>query len=165
MRHTTKGWTSARRTGTAIAALALAVGAAACNRSPAAQSAPGSDLARDLQAAGAGDTSSLALAPQARGTDVISAVEQSPEARRAPRPSSAAPRVVHRAQHHVTAPVIETHVTHTAAVAAPAPAPTTVDAPLPQSTQPRPQPAQEQRHGRYKTEAEVFRNAPFPILP
>jgi hypothetical protein len=164
MRQTMKGWTSARRTGAAIAALALAVGAAACNRGPAAQGTS-SDLARDLQAAGAGDTSSLAMAPQARGTDVISAVEQSPEARRALRPSAPAPRVVHRAQHHVTAPVIETHATRTAAVAAPAPAPTTVDAPLPQSTQARPQPAQEQRHGRYKTEAEVFRDAPFPILP
>lgn len=164
MRQTMKGRTSTRQIGTAIAALALAVGAAACNRGSASQSAP-SDLARDLQAAGAGDTSSLALAPQTRGTDVISAVEQSPEARRAPRMSAPAPRVVHRAQHHVTAPVIETHVTHTAPVSAPSPAPTAVDAPLPQSTQPRPQPAQEQRHGRYKTEAEVFRDAPFPILP
>lgn len=164
MRQTTKGQTSTRRIGAVIAALALTVGAAACNRGSAPETAS-SDLTRDLQAAGAGDTSALALAPQAHGTDVISSVEQSPEARRAPRPSSPALRVVHRAQHHVTAPVIETHATTTAAVAAPAPAPATVDAPLPQSAQPRPQPAQEQRHGRYKTEAEVFRDAPFPILP
>lgn len=152
------------------AAFGVMVLAAACGRS----STPptGSDLASDLAAAS--DTSSLTLAPVAGRTDVISSVEQAPEARRAPRPASSAPTIVHRVQHHTVAPVAAPVRTTQAPVAAATPSPV-AEAPQAQQTQqapavdapvsPRPQPVQQEHHGRWKTEAEVIRDAPFPITP
>lgn len=149
------------------AAFGVMVLAAACGRS----STPpaGSDLASDLAAAS--DTSSLTLAPVAGRTDVISSVEQAPEARRAPRAASSAPTIVHRVQHHTVAPVAAPVRPTPAPVAATTPSPVadapqtqqapSVDAPV----SPRPQPVQQQHHGRWKTEAEVIRDAPFPITP
>lgn len=141
-------------------ALAAVGGMAACNK----PAAPSSDLTRDLDAASSAP--SLTLAPTAGRRDVISAVEQSPEARRAPAPSRT--RSVPR-QSPVTPPA-------QVATQAPAPAPTTAVAsvPTPATTTPtvgqttqsrRPMPVQQAQQGRYKTEAEVFRNAPFPITP
>lgn len=154
------------RVGVALGAMAVM---AACSRSSATQ--PAGDLASDLAAA-SDTTSSLALAPTAGHTDVISAVEQAPEARRAPRAASTAPTIVHRVQHHTVAPVAAPVRTTPAPVAAATPAPVAqapqtqqapgVDAPV----SPRPQPVQQQQpHGRWRTEAEVIRNAPFPITP
>jgi hypothetical protein len=157
----TKQWTR-WKVGSAGLALSAALGGlVACGNSSSPQA--NGDLARDLAAVS--DTSSLALAPAASGTQVISAVEEAPQARRAPRAASQAPTVVHRVQHHVTAPVA-------APVQAPvAQAPVVAQAPQPdpapvQSPAPRPHPVQQQEHhGRYRTEAEVIRDAPFPIMP
>lgn len=142
---------------------------AACSRTSAPQ--PGSDLASDLAAA-SDTSSSLALAPTSGRTDVISAVEQAPEARRAPRAASAAPTIVHRVQHHTVAPVPAPVRSTPAPVAAATPAPVaeapqTQHAPAAEApVSPRPQPVQqEQHHGRWRTEAEVIRDAPFPITP
>lgn len=151
------------------AAALVAAGACGSSSAPAQQS----DLAKDLAAAGATDTSSLSLAPTTGRTDVISSVEQSPEARRAPRAASTAPTIVHRVQHHVTAPVAAPVRSTPAPAASPAPAPVAAaphTEPPPSTTEPvmrRPQPVpqEQQHHGRWKTEAEVIRDAPFPITP
>ena len=141
--------------------LATAAGLAACS-GPA---KPSSELSKDLDAASS--ASALTLAPTTGRRDVVSAVERSPDARRA-----AAPSRIQLAAHRVTpaapdpveaapAPAAIAPATTVAAVpAAVSPAPATVPAtmsrrPMQQQTQP----------GRYKTEAEVFRNAPFPITP
>lgn len=154
---------------TVAAALGVMATMAACSKPSA--SKPGTDLASDLAAAS--DTaSSLALAPVSGRTDVISAVEQAPEARRAPRASSPAPTIVHRVQHHTVAPVSAPVKTTPAPMAAAAPAPV-AEAPQTQPApaaaepvSPRPQPVQQQQHhGRWRTEAEVIRDAPFPITP
>jgi hypothetical protein len=142
--------------------LATAAGVAACS-GPA---KPSSDLAKDLDAASS--ASPLALAPTTGKRDVISAVERSPDARRAPAPAHAelvkyepplppppAPAPV------AAAPAVITPATAVAAApaaASPAPAPV----PITQSRRPM---QQQTQPGRYKTEAEVFRNAPFPIMP
>jgi hypothetical protein len=159
-----------RKVGIVLGAAALAA-AGACGGSAAPTQQ--SDLARDLAAAGATDTSSLSLAPTAGRTDVISSVEQSPEARRAPKLASRAPTIVHSVKHQVTAPTAAPVVSTPAPVAAPAPtpvAPAPKADPAPSTTEPvmqRPQPIpqEQQHHGRWKTEAEVIRDAPFPITP
>jgi len=159
-----------RKFSVAVGAAALvAVGACGSSSTPTQQS----DLAKDLAAAGATDTSSLSLAPMAGRTDVISSVEQSPEARRAPRTASRAPTIVHRVQHHVTAPVAAPVRSTPAPVAAPAPPPVATaphTEPSPSTTEPvmqrpQPMPQEQPHHGRWKTEAEVIRDAPFPITP
>lgn len=139
--------------------LATAAGLAACS-GPA---KPSSELSRDLDAASS--ASSLTLAPTSGRRDVISAVERSPDARRAPAPSRVqlvsqkmTPPVPDPVE-AIPAPAAITPAT-TVAAAAVTPAPATVPAtmsrrPTQQQTQP----------GRYKTEAEVFRSAPFPIMP
>jgi hypothetical protein len=129
---------------------------AACNKP-----AQASDLSRDLDAAAS--PSPLTLAPTSGRRDVISAVEQSPEARRAPKPSSPQPRPVARhtpERTPVVAPPPATPAPATSEVAT-TPEPQ-VSAPAPS---PRPVPVQQAPRGGYKTEAEVIRNAPFPILP
>jgi hypothetical protein len=99
---------------------------------------------------------------------VISAVEQSPNARRAPaparrqtiaRPARYTPPAPVAAQTPPPAPTAA--VATVATVPAPAPAPAT----QPAAQAPRPVPVQQAHQGRYKTEAEVFRDAPFPIMP
>lgn len=158
------------RTGAVLGVAALAA-LAACGSSSAPQQ--GSNLASDLAAAGAPDTSSLTLAPVSGRTDVISAVERAPQARRAPRAASSAPTIVHGVPHHVPAPVAAPVRAAPVPVAAATPA-AVAEAPQTQQsapatavpTAPRPHPVQqEQRHGRWRTEAEVIRDAPFPITP
>lgn len=142
--------------------LATAVGVAACG-GPA---KPSGDLAKDLDAASAASSaSSLTLAPTTGQRDVISAVERSPEARRAPAPARAE-LVTYRAplpaatSLSVTPAAITPAQTVAAVPAAVLPAP----APVPMTQSRRPM-QQQTQPGRYKTEAEVFRNAPFPITP
>ncbi len=134
-------------------------GIAACSK----PATPSSDLSRDLDAASSAST--LTLAPTSGRRDVISAVEQSPNARRAPAPS----RI--QLVRHVTA--VAPPPAQVATPAAPPP-PATVVAAVPAATMPatdqasqsrRPTPVQQAHQGRYKTEAEVFRDAPFPITP
>ncbi|MEO9046281.1 MAG: hypothetical protein ABI331_02530 [Gemmatimonadaceae bacterium] len=155
--HTT--WLS----GVAGLSLAVAGGMVACSK----PAGPSADLAQDLQAASSNSGSALTLAPNSSGRrDVISSVEQSPEARR----SVAASRV--QLVSRVTPPSpppaavpqpVTPPVAPTAAVATVPSAPTPA-AVLP-TTSKRPTQMQPAQTGRYKTEAEVFRNAPFPINP
>jgi len=148
-----------------IAGLSLAVagGMVACSK----PAGPSADLAQDLQAASSNSASALTLAPTSSGRrDVISSVEQSPEARRAasvarvqlvsretplPPPPAAVPQPV-------TPPVAPT----TSVAAVPS---AIVPVAAQPSTSKRPTQMQPAQTGRYKTEAEVFRNAPFPINP
>lgn len=157
MKHTT--WIS----GVAVLSLAVAGGMVACSK----PSGPSADLAQDLQAASSNSGSALTLAPTSSGRrDVISAVEQSPEARRTtaasrvqlvsrqaplPPPPAAVPQPV-------TPPVAPTTAVATV------PSAITPGAAQP-STSKRPTQMRPAQTGRYKTEAEVFRNAPFPINP
>jgi len=133
---------------------------AACN----APAKPSSDLSRDLDAASS-TSSSLTLAPTSGSRDVVSAVERAPDAHRAP-----APAQKQVAEHRAPPPAVvqpvavaPQPVTPPQAVAA---APTTVT-PTPATGEAtrRPTPVQQAPRGGYKTEAEVFRNAPFPIQP
>lgn len=143
-----------------MTALSLASAGAmfACSK----PASPSSDLSRDLEAASS--TPSLTLAPTSGSRDVVSAVEQSPNARKAPAPSRRQP--VPRAA-AVTPPPAQVATravappTATVATAAQEPAPVNDNA----AQSRRPMPVQQQHQGRYKTEAEVFRDAPFPITP
>lgn len=135
-------------------ALATTGGMVACNKP-----AQATDLSRDLDAAAS--PSPLTLAPTSGRRDVISTVEQAPEARRAPRPSAPQLRpVAHRAPER--AAVTPAPVPPTPVAAAPAPVPQPEQ---PARTTRRPTPVQQAPPGGYKTEGEVIRNAPFPILP
>lgn len=111
------------------------------------------DVQRDLQAASA---ASIELAPSGSGTSVVSAVEQGRSARSATR----APRT-----QRIAAPA-ETSPTPTIAEApdAVSEAAVTAGAPAPRPTPVQPAQAQ-RRNGRYKTTAEIIRDAPFPINP
>ena len=139
--------------------LVAVTGVAACN----APAKPSSDLTRDLDAASS-TSSSLTLAPTSGSRDVVSAVERAPDAQRAPAPAQKQV-AEHRAPPAVVEPVAAAPqpVTPPQAVAA---APTTVT-PTPATGEAtrRPTPVQQAPRGGYKTEAEVFRNAPFPIQP
>ena len=139
--------------------LAVAGGMVACNK----PATPSADLTRDLDAASSTSSSALTLAPTTGRRDVISAVEQSPDARKAQAPARAQ-LVVHRTP--VVPPpaaAVPQQVTPTTAVATvpAAAAPVTAQA----TPSKRPTPVQQTQPGRYKTEAEVIRNAPFPINP
>lgn len=111
------------------------------------------DVQRDLQAA---SSASIELAPAGSGTGVVSAVEQG----RSPRPATRAPRAP-----RIAAPA-ETSPTPTVAEAPEeaSEAAVTAGAPAPRPTPVRPAQAQ-RRNGRYKTTAEIIRDAPFPINP
>ena len=139
--------------------LVAVTGVAACN----APAKPSSDLTRDLDAASS-TSSSLTLAPTSGSRDVVSAVERAPDAQRAPAPAQKQV-AEHRAPPAVVQPVAAAPqpVTPPQAVAA---APITVT-PTPATGEAtrRPTPVQQAPRGGYKTEAEVFRNAPFPIQP
>ncbi len=140
-------------------AMATAGAMVACNK-PATASG---DLSRDLDAASSAPA--LTLAPTSGNRDVVSAVERVPDARRAPAPSrrqpvprvsQVAPPPAQVATRAVTPPPAST-VAATSEIQAPA------NDNAAQSR--RPMPVQQQHQGRYKTEAEVFRDAPFPITP
>lgn len=143
--------------------LAVAGGMVACSK----PAGPSADLAQDLQAASSNSASALTLAPTSSGRrDVISSVEQSPEARRA---ASAArvqlvSRVTPLAPPPAVAPQSVTQPVAPTAVVATVPSAIVPVAAQP-STSKRPAQMQPAQTGRYKTEAEVFRNAPFPINP
>ena len=150
--------------------LAAAGGLAACNR----PATPSAELSQELDAAASAP--SLALAPTSGSRDVISAVEQAPNARRAVAPSRTQPVMQRFASARQTAPVATQQAVPTPVASAQASAPTPVaviaQAPAAQasvvpeaSPSPRPVPMQQAHRGPYKTEAEVFRNAPFPITP
>ncbi len=155
-----------RLTGIGGLSLALAGGMMACSK----PASPSADLTRDLDAASS-NSPALTLAPSSGRRDIVSSVEQSPDARR----TQAASRV-----HLVTQPTsivpppaasIPQPVTPTATVAAvpSAVTPATAQSAAQSAAQPspskRPSQMQPAQTGRYKTEAEVFRNAPFPINP
>ena len=143
--------------------LVAITGVAACN----APAKPSSDLSRDLDAASS-TSSSLTLAPTSGSRDVVSAVERAPDAQRAPAPAQKQV-AEHRAPPRVVQPV----------AVAPQPAPQPVTPPQAVAATPtavtptpatgeatrRPIPVQQAPRGGYKTEAEVFRDAPFPIQP
>ena len=146
-------------------AMAAAVALVGCNKPGTASSDLNRDLSRDLDAASSAPA--LALAPTSGSRDVVSAVEQSPDARRAPAPSRRQPIPTPHVSRVAPPPA------QIAAVAVTPPAAATV-ATLPETRTPandnaaqsrRPTPVQQQHQGRYKTEAEVFRDAPFPITP
>lgn len=153
-----------RHLGLAVAVALL--GAAACSKSD----APDNSLSHDLELAGS--TNGLALAPSSGRTDVVSAVERSPEARPAVKPSSPERRAVyHRPQQAAMATVasvpepVPVPVPVPVAVT-PEPAPAAVTPTVDPTPSPRPTPTRQTApRGGYKSEAEVFRNAPFPILP
>jgi hypothetical protein len=140
-------------------AIAAAGGMAACSK----PAAPSGDLARDLDAAASAPA--LTLAPTSGRRDVISAVEQSPDARRAPAPARKQ-TIARPARYTPPARVAAPTPTPppTAAVAT-VPAPVTTPATEEAAQSRRPVPVQQAHQGRYKTEAEVFRDAPFPITP
>lgn len=143
-----------------IGALLAIMAVAACSRS----STSNDSLKRDLDLAG---STSLELAPQASGTQVVSSIEETPSA--LPAKSTARVRTPARK------PAVRTPVHQAAAVsrapeqtqqespAATQSAPTTAPQ-LPATPAPKPVPTP-QRRGGYKSEAEIFRNAPFPINP
>jgi hypothetical protein len=140
--------------------LAAVTGVAACN----APAKPSSDLSRDLDAASS-TSSSLTLAPTSGSRDVVSAVERAPDAQPAPAPAQkqvAQRRTPPPARLQPVAAAPQPATPTQAVVAAPpavTPAPAT-----PEATR-RPTPVQQAPRGGYKTEAEVFRDAPFPIQP
>ena len=140
-------------------ALVAVTGVAACN----APARPSSDLSRDLDAASS-TSSSLTLAPTSGSREVVSAVERAPEAKPAPAPTQKV------AEHRAPPPAVvqpvavaPQPVTPPQAVAA-APA-TVTPTPATGEVTRRPTPVQQAPRGGYKTEAEVFRDAPFPIQP
>ncbi len=137
-----------------------ATAALACSK----PTTPSADLARDIEAASSAPT--LTLAPIAGRRDVVSAVELSPQARRAPAPSrqQPAPRASRAAYPLATVATPTVNVTPPATVVAAVPEiPAPANDNAAQSR--RPVPVQAAHQGRYKTEAEVFRDAPFPITP
>lgn len=155
-----------------IGAAALAA-LAACS-SQGSQPALSDDLQQDLAKVGAGDVQ-LAGASGPR-LDVVSAAERNernvptPKAPSVTRVASAnrGTRAVVRSVHHNTpAPAATTAQSEEVA---PAEVPRAEPAPEPVQSQRRPQQAptpstQREPRGGWKTEGEVFRNAPFPINP
>lgn len=138
------------------------LGAAACSKSD----APDNALSHDLELAGS--TNGLALAPSSGRTDVVSAVERSRDARPAVKPSSPARRAVYdRLQQAAVASVAPVVAPVPVPVAVtPEPVPAAVTPTVDPTPAPRPTPTRRtEPRGGYKSEAEVFRNAPFPILP
>lgn len=139
--------------------------------------APPADLASDLARV---DASGLSLAPQAApAAGVVSAIERVPEGRTAEQPSEPRQRVARRAPRAVTqvamrrAPAPQPTPVAVAPEPAPAPEPAAVPEPAP-APEPvitaarRPvqqQPTQQPPPGGWRTEAEIFGNAPFPITP
>jgi len=148
------------------AAIAAALGAAACSK----PAAPSAGLQQDLAAANGGG---LALAPQGAGTQVVSAVERTPAGPAAVRRSAPQPQSVRRAapERLRVAPAPAPPPVQPVAAPVPQPIPEAVLAQAPArvpTPAPRPTPitVSDQNHrGGYKTEAEVFSHAPFPILP
>jgi len=150
--------------GAAVLSLAVAGGMVACSK----PAGPSADLAQDLQAASSNSSSALTLAPTSSGRrDVISSVELSPEARRAAAPSRV--QLVSRVTPAPPPPAATVPQPVTPPVAPAAAVATVPSATTPSTAQPsaskRPTQMQPAQTGRYKTEAEVFRNAPFPINP
>jgi hypothetical protein len=152
---------------------ALAIAAAGACAAPSAQPALSDDLKADLAKVGGGDVQ-LAGAPSPR-LDVVSATERTdrnvptPHAPAVSRVASAnrgTRAVVHNARHVDPAPA---SVATAAEEVAPSEAPRAEPAPEPTRAQQRPQaaptPTQREPRGGWKSEAEVFRNAPFPINP
>jgi len=146
---------------TAISALAVA---AAC--SPAAS--PDEALLRDLEQA---QSAGIELAPRATGTQVVSAIESTPNRATA----KASPATAKRSPTPQRAPVAKKPAPEPSLAQAPEPSPEPEPAPSEQAISDSPAPSatidnptvgrQPTRKGRYKTTAEVIRNAPFPILP
>lgn len=145
--------------------LAAAAGIVACNK----PATPSTDLSRDLEAASsASSAATLTLAPTSGSRETVSSVEQAPEARHAPAPARAQP-----VQRQATPPARTAQVPPS--VTPPVTqSPTATVAQVPTATSPavnkatpsrRPTPIQQGHQGRYKTEAEIFRDAPFPITP
>ena len=138
--------------------LVAVTGVAACN----APAKPSSDLSRDLDAASS-TSSSLTLAPTSGSRETVSAVERAPDAQRPPAQKlvvehrSPPPAVVQPA---AAAPHSATPTQSVAAT----PATVTPEPATGEATR-RPTPVQQAPRGGYKTEAEVFRDAPFPIQP
>lgn len=136
---------------------------------------PSGDLARDLNAAasnaGSAPAPAITLAPTSGSRDVVSAIEQSPDARRA----NASPKAKSEPQRPEVSPPpaakepVPITAAPTTAVAAAPPATSPPSPASPTSAQPspsrRPTQMQPAQTGRYKTEAEVIRDAPFPIKP
>ena len=155
-----------------FAAMAFAA-LAGCSRS-AETPALSDDLKQDLAQAGAGDVQLAGSTGQR--LDVVSAAERTDGAVAAPkaptRSRTASPNrgtsAPVRSARHVTPVAAQPapQVTQTVAVEEPAPAPP-VPQPAPAQVRPQaPQPTpQRVPPGGWKTEAEVFRNAPFPINP
>lgn len=155
----------------AAGAVVLAV-VAACSRSSE-QPALSDDLKQDLARVGGTDVQ-LAGAKAPR-VDVVSATERNdayvpaPKAPAVTRIASAkrGTRAVVHSAHHVTpapaqAAAAEEVAPAEAPVAEPAPEPTPRAAGRPTAPQPS---TQQQPRGGWKSEGEVFRNAPFPINP
>lgn len=135
---------------------------AACGSS----ATPDEALMRDLEQA---QSASIELAPRAAGTSVVSAIESAPTKAT----SKASPGTSRRTTTPQRAPVAKRTATEPTIAQAPEPSPepeptptveTIADSPAPTIDRPTvtSQPA---RRGRYKTTAEVIRDAPFPILP
>ena len=158
---------------TSVAAL---LAAAACGRS---SKAPDDALLQDLQqASGTG----VELAPQGnRAQQVVSAIEMTPSAkpaperrivRRAAQPKAPTYAAAPAPAREEPAPAVEpTKEPEPAPSVQPTPEPTPAPATQsrrPDAPMPLPLPAPSRRsgrHGGYSTEAEVIRNAPFPINP
>jgi len=132
------------------------------------------DLKQDLAQAGAGDVQlagstgqRLDVVSAAERTDGAVAAPKAPTRSRAASPNRGTSAPV-RSARHVTPVAAQPapQVTQTVAVEEPAPAPP-VPQPAPAQVRPQaPQPTpQRVPPGGWKTEAEVFRNAPFPINP
>lgn len=145
--------------------LAAAAGIVACNK----PAVPSTDLTRDLEAASStSSASALTLAPTSGSRETISAVEQAPEARHAPAPARAQP-----VQRRAAPPARIAQVVPQSVIPA-TQSPAATVAQVPAAANPavnqatpsrRPTPIQQGHQGRYKTEAEIFRDAPFPITP
>ena len=142
--------------------LAALAALAACG--PAAS--PDETLLRDLEQV---QSASIELAPRSTGTQVVSAIESTPNRATA----KASPATAQRSSTPQRAPVAKKPAPEPALAQAPEPTPdpepalsetTITDGQGPTIDNPTigKQPA---RRGRYKTTAEVIRNAPFPILP
>ena len=146
--------------------LAAAAGIVACNK----PATPSTDLSRDLEAASsASPATTLTLAPTSGSRETVSSVEQAPEVHHAPAPARAQP-----VQRQATPPVQTARVIQPPVTAPVTQSPTATVAQVPAAANPavnqatpsrRPTPVQQGHQGRYKTEAEVFRDAPFPITP
>ena len=150
-----------------VASAVFLAAAAACSRSSE-QPALSDDLKQDLAKVGGTDVQ-LAGASAPR-VDVVSATERNdayvPAVIRIASAKRGTRAVVHSARHVTPAPAqaaaVEEVAPAEAPVAEPAPEPTPRAAGRPSA--PRPSTQQEPRGG-WKSEGEVFRNAPFPINP